>query len=101
MNRKVVANGVKHSGDIPNIPLVNANTGDTVHFCTSDSLLERLRVRVDRRHACAHLFPFGPIAAATAPTIEHRVPAPDTLYDEVVLVFVVGATKVVHVAFSS
>jgi len=101
MNRKVVADGIKHSGDVPDVTLVDANSGDTVHFCTSDRLLERFLVRVDRRHARAHLFPFGPVAAATAPTVEHRVPAPDTLHDEVVLVLVVRTTKVVHVAFSS
>jgi len=101
MNRKVVTDGVKHPGDVPDVALVNTNSGDTVNLCTSDRLLERLLVRIDRRHARAHLFPFGPVTAATTSTVEHRVPAPDTLHDEVVLVLVVRTTKVVHVAFSS
>lgn len=101
MNRKVVTYGVKHSGDVPNVALVNTNSGDTVNLCATDRLLERLWVRIDRCHARAHLFPFGPVTAATATTVEHRVPAPDTLHDEVVLILVVCTTKVIHVAFSS
>ena len=101
MNGKVVADGVKYPSDVPDVALVNTNSSDTVNLCTTDRLLERLWVWVDRRHARAHLFPFGPVPTATAPTVEHRVPAPDTLHNEVVLVLVVRATKVVHVAFSS